>query len=396
MHPDSKIKLLYVTLHDPHVPFTGTGARVGAFVNQLATRHHVDVVYMDGSGQPPSAKLSAHYANSVTGVASKTCIPYSQRGYFLFSPDLYRAAADRLKRERYDYILCDYGLAAVYGLLLSRRFRTPFIYSSHNIEYRANIGKARTDPRRWPLALYMYAAEKMAVKQARCVVAITPSDADDYARWISRDKMLVIPQGFDEREFNPHYEPSRNARKTILFCGNFRIPMNRDVVYTVRDHILKPVLAKYPDALFRFVGAWPPSDVQHPNMEFTGFLEDYPGALKRADVVISPILLGYGFPTKIVEALACGKPTVTTPVGGRALEKDYHILRFAEIPEFANAICNALAEGQPVTDVDHEKVRTRYAWSALVGRLSDWIERDARPRSVGSAPRGTPAHASRT
>jgi glycosyltransferase involved in cell wall biosynthesis len=294
-----------------------------------------------------------------------------------------------------------FGLRQVFSLLLGREipeaeFRTPFIYSSHNIEYRTNIGKARTDPRRWPLALYMYAAEKMAVKQARCVVAITPSDADDYARWISRDKMLVIPQGFDEREFNPRYEPSRNARKTILFCGNFRIPMNRDVVYTVRDHILEPVLAKYPDALFRFVGAWPPSDVQHPNMEFTGFLEDYPGALKRADVVISPILLGYGFPTKIVEALACGKPTVTTPVGGRALEKDYHILRFAEIPDFANEICNALAEGQPVTDVDHDKVRTRYAWSALVGRLSDWIERDARPRPVGSPPRGAPAHASRT
>ncbi len=42
--------------------------------------------------------------------------------------------------------------------------------------------------------------------------------------------------------------------------------------------------------------------------------------------MISPILQGYGFPTKIVEALACGKPTITTPVGGRALEKDYRIL----------------------------------------------------------------------
>ncbi len=165
--PDSRIKILYVSVHDPHVPLTGTGIRVGAFVNQLALRHHVDLVYLDGSGQPPSAKLSAHYANSVTGVASKTRIPYSQRGYFLFSPDLYRAAAERLARERYDYIICDYGLAAVYGLLLSRRFRTPFIYSSHNIEYRANLGKAREDPRRWPLALYMYAAEKMAVKRAR-------------------------------------------------------------------------------------------------------------------------------------------------------------------------------------------------------------------------------------
>jgi glycosyltransferase involved in cell wall biosynthesis len=353
-------------------------------------------VYLDGSGQPPSEKLSAHYANSVTGVASKTRIPYSQRGYFLFSPALYRAAAARLKHEHYDYIICDYGLSAVYGLLLSRRFRTPFIYSSHNIEYRANLGKARLDPRRLPLALYMYLAEKMAVRKARCVIAITPADADDYARWIPRDKMLVIPQGFDEREFNPRYQPPRNARRTILFCGNFRIPMNRDVVYTVMDHILKPVLAVHPDALFRFVGAWPPSDVKHPNVEFTGFLEDYPAALKGADVVISPMLVGYGFPTKIVEALACGKPTVTTPVGGRALEKDYRILRFAEIPAFAAAINTALAEGQPVTDVDHDKVRTRYAWNAIVGRLSEWLENDARQRRRAVVERGTPAHASRT
>jgi glycosyltransferase involved in cell wall biosynthesis len=283
-----------------------------------------------------------------------------------------------LSRERYDYIVCDYGLSAVYGLLLSRRFQTPFIYSSHNIEYRANLGKARTDPRRWPLAAYMYAAEKNAVKKARCVVAIAPADADVYASWIPREKMLVIPQGFDEQQFNPWYAAPRNARKTILFCGNFRIQMNRDVVYTVMNHILQPVLAQYPDALFRFVGAWPPTDVHHPNVEFTGFLEDYPAALKAADVVISPVLQGWGFPTKIVEALACGKPTVTTPVGGRALEKDYRILKFAEIDAFAAEICRTLAEAQPVTDVDHDKVRARYSWEANVGRLSTWIENDAR------------------
>ena len=377
MQPEDRIKLLYLSVHDPHVPLTGTGARVGAFVNHLAARHHVDLVYLDGSGQPPSAKLSAHYAQSVTGVASKTRIPFSQRAYFLFSRALYRAAAARLKQERYDYIVCDYGLSAVYGLLLSRRFRTPFIYSSHNIEFRQHLGKARLDPRRLPIAMYMYAAERLAVTHARCVVAIAPADADEYARWTPRDTMLVIPQGFDEHQFNPWYSPPHNSRKTILFCGNFKIQTNRQVVDTVMEHILAPVLAQYPDALFRFVGSWPPLDVTHPNVEFTGFLEDYAGALKQADVVISPMLQGWGFPTKIVEALACGKPTVTTPVGGRALEKDYHILKFAEIGAFGAQICRSLAEAQPVTDVDHDKVKARYSWEANVRKLSDWIERDA-------------------
>jgi glycosyltransferase involved in cell wall biosynthesis len=378
MQPNDKIRLLYVSVHDPHVPLTGTGARVGAFVNHLAARHHVDLVYLDGSGQPPSPELSAHYANTVKGVASKTRIPFSQRAYFLFSPELYRAAAERLSRERYDYIVCDYGLAAVYGLMLSRRFGTPFVYSSHNIEFRAQLGKSLVDPRRLPIGVYMYAAEKMAVKKARCVVAIAPADADVYAGWISRDKMLVIPQGFDESQFNPWYPPPRNERKTILFCGNFRIPTNREVIDTVMAHILKPVLAQYPDALFRFVGRWPPTDIQHPNVEFTGFLEDYPGALKSADVVISPMRQGWGFPTKIVEALACGKPTVTTPVGGRALEKDYHILKFAEIEVFAAEICRTLADAQPVTDIDHDKVKARYSWEANVQRLSNWLEQDVR------------------
>ena len=93
MLANNRIRLLYVSVHDPHVPLTGTGARVGAFVNHLSAKHHVDLVYLDGSGQPPSAQLSAHYANAVTGVASKTRIPYSQRAYFLFSSELYRAAA---------------------------------------------------------------------------------------------------------------------------------------------------------------------------------------------------------------------------------------------------------------------------------------------------------------
>ncbi len=255
MNPsDNTLKLLYITLHDPHVPLTGTGARVGAFVNFLAGRYHVDVVYMDGSGQPPSPELSAFYANSIVGVASKTCIPYSPRGYFLFSPAVYRAAAEKLRQRRYDYIICDYGLSAAYALLLSSRFKTPFVYSSHNIEFRANLTKAKRDPRRLPLALYMYAVEKLAVKRARCVVAISQAEADEYATWTSRDKILVIPQGFDERQFNPWYPSPHNARKTILFCGNFRIQFNREVIDTVMERVLKPVLKEYPDALFRFVG----------------------------------------------------------------------------------------------------------------------------------------------
>ncbi len=186
------------------MPLTGTGARVGAFVNFLATQHHVDVVYMDGSGQPPSPELSAIFADSIVGVASKTCIPYSPRGYFLFSPrTVSRGFRETDASRNTTTSSATTASARVYALLLSSHFRTPFVYSSHNIEFRANLTKAKRDPRRLPLALYMYLVEKLAVKRARCVVAISQAEADEYANWTPREKILVIPQGFDGRQFNP-------------------------------------------------------------------------------------------------------------------------------------------------------------------------------------------------
>jgi glycosyltransferase involved in cell wall biosynthesis len=373
-HEAMKKTLLYISVHDPHVPMTGSGTRVGAFVNQLAQRFDLDLVYLDGSGQPPNAELSKRFASHVRGVGSKYCVPFSQARYFLFSIKLYREAARLLKIHRYDYLICDYGLAAAYGLLLSRRFGVPFIYCSHNIEYRQYLGKVGRDFRRLPLALYMYWVERLGVAKADLVVAISAEDAQFYTRWRAAPRTIAIPQGFDDQIFNPFYQMAPHAPKTVLFCGNFKISTNRDVVNTVMKHILGPVLARCPGTLFRFVGGSPPRDIKHPNIEFTGFLDDYANALKAADVVISPMLQGWGFPTKIVEALACGKITITTPVGARALESDYETLRVAEIKDFAAEICRALITGPAVSTADYGKVKARYSWETNVARLANFID----------------------
>jgi len=383
----TKKRLLYISVHDPHVPLTGTGTRVGAFVNNLSKRYVLDLLYLDGSGQAPSAELSRAFAASLSGMESSYCVPFSRARYFLFSTEMYREAARLLAANHYDYIICDYGLSAVYGLLLSRRSGVPFIYCSHNIEYRMYLGRVGRDFRRLPLAGYMYAVERLGVARARMVVAISRDDAQFYERWRDPQTMLTIPQGFDERLFNPFYEPVPGKRKVVLFCGNFKNPINTDVVTTVMNHFLEAVLEQCPDTLFRFVGGSPPRDVRHPNVEFTGFLEDYPGALKAADVVISPTLQGWGFPTKIVEALACGKITITTPMGARALESDYQTLRVREIPDIAAEICRAITEGPAVSTVDYDKVKARYSWEALIAHFADFIDHAPQPKLSLTAPK---------
>jgi len=371
-----KKSLLYLSVYDPHVPLTGAGVRGAEFVNNLAERFTLDLVYIDGSGHPPNPELSKKFASKVKGVREKIVIPFSQKDYFIFSSKLYKSAEKLLQQNQYNVLLCDYGLSALYGLKLSKRFKLPFVYCSHNLEYLQYWGKAKADKRRYLFIPYVYWAEKNGVKKSKILVPISDGDAEYYTRWTRPEKMIVIPQGFDENIFNPFYEPVENDPKIVLFCGNYNIQTNMDVVRITMEKILDKVLAKCPNTKFQFVGSNPPTDIKHPNVEFTGFVEQLPPYLKSADVIISPIQQGWGMPTKIIEALAVGKTTIATPIAARSVPKDYQLLKVVETEQFPETICNALNNGKFVSDVDFEKLKEQYSWRANIMRLADRIEQE--------------------
>jgi glycosyltransferase involved in cell wall biosynthesis len=367
-------RILYIAMQDPQVPQSGACVRSHYFIHYMSEEFDIDLLHLEGSGHPPVATTVDTTEERKLRVASRTGLPFTQRDYFLFSRRLYSLACDRLAKEAYDFIFCDYGLAGIDGVLLARRFKVPLIYSSHNLEYRLYRAKARRDWRRWPLVPYVHAAEKAAVRRARLLIAITRSEADFYARWTDAAKIMVIPQGFDPVIFHPPAPGPVDGAKQVLFCGNFLMAPNRDAAREVARRIVDPVVARHPGTIFRFVGASPPTDVRHPNIEFTGFIHDYPDQLRRADVVISPLRVGAGFPTKIVEALACGRPVIATPVGARAIEPDYRMLEVCPLEEFPERIANALTERRTADPGDLERLRQRYSWSTNIGRLIERLK----------------------
>jgi glycosyltransferase involved in cell wall biosynthesis len=362
-------RILYLATYDPHVPLTGTGMRGAEFVNRFGEHYDVDLLYIDGSGQPPIPELSEKYKDRVDRVKTKFVINFSRLGYFLFSWDLYRKAINLIHRYDHQFIVCDYGVSAIYGLLIQKFFKKKFIYLSHNIEHLGHIDKGKKDFRRYALALYTYYIEKLGVKNSSILVPITNDDARFYERWTDTAKMLIIPQGFDSEIFNPFYSPPEKDIKEILFCGNYGIQFNQEVVDVVMSQILDRVLAKNRNIKFIFIGANPPTDISHPNVEFTGFIKNYPEYLKRCDVFISPMLHGRGSPTKIIEALACGKNIVSTPIGSRSIENDYDSLHLSEISNFADKICSVLEMNRPVNSSDYDKIFSRYAWSKTIPAL---------------------------
>jgi glycosyltransferase involved in cell wall biosynthesis len=365
-------------VYDPHVPYTGAGARGAQFVNFLAARHQVDLVYMTGSGHPGNPELEEKFKDRLRGVGRVIRIPFTQRGYFIFSKPLYNAASGLMRENKYDFILCDYGLAGRYGLKLSRKSGVPFIYASHNIEFRQYLGKAKSDPRRWPLVPYVRAFEKKAVKACCLLVAVSDEDKAFFSRWKSPGKIVVVPQGFDESAFNPFYKPSVNHPKIVLFFGNYLISTNREAVRTVRDRIVDRVIERMPDVVFRFAGANPPAEYSHANFEFTGFVDSVADEIKKADVVISPMLGGWGMPTKVVESLACGKPVIATETGARSVPRRFSRLTVCPVDRFPEALVRVLRENRPVDRRDFESLKTEYLWSARLEHLQEALDAQGR------------------
>lgn len=334
----------------------------------------VDAAYIEGSGRPPIPEIAERFANELPHVQRKIKVPFGRFRYYYFHPGLYRAVSELAASGDYDAVLCDYGVAAAYGMLLQRRFGLPFIYLTHNVEHRLHVMKAKTDARRLALFPWMYVVEKAGVKRSELLVAISESEAAFYERWKPRDRIVVVPQGFDPQTFHPFYEQPERERKVVLFCGNFGIQFNREAVRAFMKTAAARILERHPDTEFRFVGAHPPADIRHPAVTFTGFVDDYAAELRSADLFVTPVLAGMGSPTKVYEALASGKQVVATPMGARSVPTDYPNLHIVALRDFPAVVSQLLDERPGPETADFERIRAEHSWSALIERLGDAIE----------------------
>ncbi|WP_404783262.1 glycosyltransferase family 4 protein [Altericista sp. CCNU0014] len=373
----SKKKLLYLAVCDPDLPVTGVTVRMGAFVKYLARDYDITLLHMAGSGHAVDPDIEARYCDrrNRLGVSRRIRVPFSQLGYFLFSPSLYRQADRLLASEDFDYLLLDYGLAAVYGLLLAKRHQIPIVYCSSNIEYRMYWEMGQRDPRRLVLTPYVYWAERGICQQASLVTTVSERDRQVYAQWLPGDRILAIPQGFEPESVNPFYDPPPPSPPIVLFVGSFKDRNNVRAARTIVRDIAPKVARAYPDVKFQFVGASPPSDLQAPNIELAGFVDDLHPYWQRANLVIAPMPFAHGISTKVVSGLAFGKTVLTTPQIAAAMPRTYPHLHAVPLETFPERIVELLAAGQSLNTAEFKTLCQDFAWPDLMARLRGNIEK---------------------
>jgi glycosyltransferase involved in cell wall biosynthesis len=113
-------------------------------------------------------------------------------------------------------------------------------------------------------------------------------------------------------------------RAHFLHIGNFRHAPNWDAVLWLKTAIWPLIREQIPGAQLHIYGAYTPPKATALHNPAQGFhvmnwAEDALQVMSSARVCMAPLRFGAGIKGKIVDAMLCGTPNVTTPVGAEAM-----------------------------------------------------------------------------
>lgn len=125
----------------------------------------------------------------------------------------------------------------------------------------------------------------------------------------------------------PRETPAFEDRAHFLSIGNFRHAPNWDAVLWMKNAIWPLIRQQLPAAQLHVYGAYTPPKATALHNAAQGFhVKNWaPDALQvmaGARVCLAPVRFGAGIKGKIVDAMLCGTPNVTTPVGAEAMSGD--------------------------------------------------------------------------
>jgi glycosyltransferase involved in cell wall biosynthesis len=165
----------------------------------------------------------------------------------------------------------------------------------------------------------------VATRYARRTVrtyAATICVGDDDARWLrrigGRDTVHVVPNGVELPALL-----AEASEPTLCFTGALDYQPNIQAVSFAASRVWPRILAAIPQARLVIAGRRPAPEVRaldgQASVEVVPDVPDMPAVLGRAWVAIAPMRSGVGIKNKVLEAWACARPVVMTPLATNGL-----------------------------------------------------------------------------
>lgn len=121
--------------------------------------------------------------------------------------------------------------------------------------------------------------------------------------------------------------PAYRDRIHFVTIGNFLHEPNTDSIEYLKRDIWPLIRKALPGAELHVYGAYPTERVKQLHSQEEGVLilgraEDAKHVILKAKVLLAPLRFGAGLKGKLIEAMLCGTPSVTTPIGAEGISPD--------------------------------------------------------------------------
>lgn len=382
------MRVLVVTTQLPYPPTSGGRMRTLSLLRRLAARHEITVM---AYAQPddPAIETLRQWGIACLPVAPPPWIavrkvrvvlasllgplPYIMAKYD--TPAMRAALAQAARSKRYDLLHCDSislaHVAAKCGL-------RPALLAEHNVE--ALIWQRLVRLQRHPLRKAFVALQSAKLRRVEAqvcrafdaCVAVSQKDAQLLRRWYGVENVQVVPNGVDIGQPPAH----QSLDGHLAFVGSMDWVPNQDAVRWMVGEVLPLVRRRHPRVTLSIIGRNPPAwmaKMSRDGLEVTGTVEDVRPYLERASVCVVPLRVGGGTRLKILEAMAAGKPVVSTSVGAEGLDlvPDRDIVLADSAQDFAEAVSALLADERRRRELAlaGRQAAARYSWDLMASLL---------------------------
>lgn len=299
--------------------------------------------------------------------------------YFMlnYSPEMYSGIHAMVSAHKYDVAISEYSMVAQYLYRNTDLGSMKRVMSVHECYYLArrkvfDVQRFNSEGLRALLQLKgLKRFEFDMYADADRVLTLTGEGRDELLAIRPDLDISVVPHGVDIDEFAPCASREEHP-PTVMFLGNFPHDPNRDAMVFFAREAWPRVKEEVPGARFLVVGRGPTGDMlelaqRDPSIVITGEVPDVKPHFGSADVFVCPVRMGGGFRGKVLEAMACGVPVVSTSLGAEGLDAtDGEQLLIAETgPDLARGTVTLLKDEalrDRIADSARDLVVERFSW----------------------------------
>lgn len=381
------MKILMLTPYLPYPLYSGGQIRSYNLLKNLSLKHQITLFsFIRSDKETRYLKNLKPFCREVRVFRRRQ--PWDPRNLFLslltpypFLVSIYlsrhfrEAITRELGRGDYDLIHAE----TFYIMPNLPQTKIPTLLVEQTIEYLVYQQFVR-DFKFWPVKPLLYFDvlkinlwEKYYWRRASRLAAMSDSDRQMMNQTVKDKKVDVVANGVDG-EFFSRVKP--HGGQTVLFIGNFKWLPNRDAAHFLVKDIWPKIVARLPQARLLIVGRNPTAEITAlagPGIKIDGDVADIRTAFSQASVLLAPIRNGRGTKYKVLEAMACGLPVVTTKLGIEGIEADGSVLVAESGQALAAAAVKVLQDGRlakTLADSAKKIVYQKYNWQTISDRLN--------------------------